>query len=137
MTRCSAGRGRTRLGRVLVPRRLGARVGENRLRNNWVVLAVRVRLPMISRPVALPVMAKLVIKGTASASRLWLARRVAACLARELPGRKLHVTADSAYAGKELKQLPDGVTWTTRLRVNAALHDLPPARTGRKGRPRH
>src|SRR5271157_1304990 len=28
--------------------------------NNWVVLAVRVRLPMISRPVAVPVMAKLV-----------------------------------------------------------------------------
>src|SRR5215831_13888946 len=37
--------------------------------NNWVVLAVRVRLPMISRPVAVPVMAKLVIKGTNSASR--------------------------------------------------------------------
>jgi hypothetical protein len=104
--------------------------------NNWVVLAIRVRLPMISRPVAIPVMAKLVIKGTASASRLWLARRMAARLARELPGRKLHVTADSAYAGGELKQLPDGVTWTTRLRANAALYDLPPARTGRKGRPR-
>jgi DDE superfamily endonuclease len=48
----------------------------------------------------------------------------------------VHVTADSAYAGDELKQLPDGVTWTTRLRSNAALHDLPPERTGRKGRPR-
>jgi len=57
-------------------------------------------------------------------------------LARELPGRQLHVTADSAYAGEELRQLPPGVTWTTRLRANAALHDLPPARTGKKGRPR-
>ena len=104
--------------------------------NNWVVLAVRVRLPMISRPVAVPVMAKLVIKGTASASRLWLARRMVTCLARELPGRQIHVTADSAYAGEELRKLPDGVTWTTRLRSNAALHDLPPGRTGRKGRPR-
>jgi hypothetical protein len=104
--------------------------------NNWVVLAVRVRLPMVSRPVAVPVMAKLVIKGTASASRLWLARRMVTRLARELPGRQIHVTADSAYAGEELKQLPDGVTWTTRLRSNAALHDLPPERTGRKGRPR-
>jgi hypothetical protein len=28
------------------------------------------------------------------------------------------------------------VTWTTRLRVNAALHDLPPERTGNRGRPR-
>jgi DDE superfamily endonuclease len=104
--------------------------------NNWVVLAVRVRLPMISRPVAIPVMAKLVIKDTASASRLWLARRMVTRLAAELPGRRVHVTADSAYAGQELKQLPDGVTWTTRLRANAALHGLAPQRTGKKGRPR-
>jgi hypothetical protein len=104
--------------------------------NNWVVLAVRVRLPMLSRPVAVPVMAKLVIKGTASASRLWLARRMVTRLTRELPGRQVHVTADSAYAGEELKQLPGGVTWTTRLRSNAALCGLPPERTGRKGRPR-
>jgi hypothetical protein len=104
--------------------------------NNWVVLAVRVRLPMISRPVAVPVMAKLVIKGTASASRLWLARRMVTLLAAGLPGREVHVTADSAYAGEELKELPDGVTWTTRLRSNAALYDLPPERTGKRGRPR-
>ena len=104
--------------------------------NNWVVLAVHVRLPMVSRPVAVLVMAKLVIKGTMSASRLWLARRMVTRLAAELPGRRLSVTADSAYAGEELKQLPDGVTWTTRLRVNAALHDLPPERTGKRGRPR-
>ena len=104
--------------------------------NNWVVLAVRVRLPMVSRPVAVPVMAKLVIKGTTSASRLWLARRMVTWLAAELPGREVHVTADSAYAGEELKELPDGVTWTTRLRCNAALCGLPPERTGKKGRPR-
>jgi len=104
--------------------------------NNWVVLAVCVRLPFMSRPVAVPVMAKLVIKGTTSASRLWLARRMVSRLAEELPGRRVNVTADSAYAGEELKQLSDGVTWTTRLRSNAALHGLPPARTGKRGRPR-
>ena len=104
--------------------------------NNWVVLAVRVWLPMISRPVAIPVMAKPVIKDTTSSSRLWLARRMVTRLAAELPGREISVTADSAYAGEELRQLPDGVTWTTRLRANAALYDLPPARTGKKGRPR-
>jgi len=54
--------------------------------NNWVILAVRVRLPMISRAVAVPVMAKLVIKGTSSASRLWLARRMVSRLAAEFPG---------------------------------------------------
>jgi hypothetical protein len=91
---------------------------------------------MVSRPVAVPVMAKLVLKGTASASRLWLARRMVTRLAAEFPGRRFSVTADSAYAGEELKKLPAAVTWTTRLRSNAALHGLPPQRTGRKGRPR-
>jgi hypothetical protein len=28
------------------------------------------------------------------------------------------------------------VTWTTRLRKDAAVYGLPPARTGRRGRPR-
>ena len=104
--------------------------------NNWVVAAVIVRLPIISRPVAIPVLAKLVIKGTSSASRLWLARRMAAAIAGALPGRRIHVVADSAYAGGELKKLPPRVTWTTRLRKDAALYQLPPARTGRRGRPR-
>jgi hypothetical protein len=65
----------------------------------------RVRLPMVSRPVA--------------------ARRMATGLAAELPGRRVHVTADSADAFDELRRLPDGVTWTTRLHTNAALHGPP------------
>src|SRR6266581_6396443 len=104
--------------------------------NNWVVAAIVVRLPMISRPVAIPVLAKLVIKDTNSASRLWLARRMTEMLAGALPGRDIHVVADSAYAGGELKKLPPQVTWTTRLRKDAALHGLPPQRTGKRGRPR-
>jgi hypothetical protein len=104
--------------------------------NNWVVLGIIVRLPFTSRPVAVPVMAKLVIKGTNSKSRLWLARRMAERLAAALPGRRIRVVADSAYAGGELKHLPAGISWTTRLRKDAALHALPPARTGRPGRPR-
>jgi hypothetical protein len=104
--------------------------------SNWVVAAVVVRLPMISRPVAIPVLAKLVIKDTNSASRLWLARRMTESLAGALPGRRIRVVADSAYAGGELKKLPARVTWTTRLRKDAALYGLPPARTGKRGRPR-
>ena len=46
------------------------------------------------------------------------------------------MVADSAYAGGELKKLPPQVTWTTRLRKDAALHGLPPQRTGKRGRPR-
>jgi DDE superfamily endonuclease len=104
--------------------------------NNWVIAAIVVKLPVISRPVALPVLAKLVIKDTTSASRLWLAARMAQMLAGALPGRRTHVVADAAYAGKDLKGLPPGITWTTRLRKDAALYQLPPARTGRQGRPR-
>ena len=104
--------------------------------NNWVIAAVVVRLPMISRPVAIPVLAKLVIKDTCSASRLWRARRMADAIAGALPGHRIRVVADSAYAGGELKKLPAAVTWTTRLRKDAALHRLPPARTGSRGRPR-
>jgi hypothetical protein len=54
--------------------------------NNWVVLGIVVRLRFMSRPVAVPVMAKLVIKDTNSKSRLWLARRMAENLAAARPG---------------------------------------------------
>ena len=105
--------------------------------NNRAVMAIIVRLPFCDRPVALPALAKLVVKGTNSASRLWLAQRMADRLAAALPGRRLHVVADSAYARAELGKLGKDVTWTTRLRKDAALHGLPPARVpGRKGRPR-
>jgi hypothetical protein len=46
-------------------------------------------------------------------------------LAAGLRGRQVHVVPDSAYAGGELKGLPAGISWTTRLRKDAALHDLP------------
>jgi DDE superfamily endonuclease len=105
--------------------------------NNWVVMAVIVRLPWCARPVALPVLAKLVVKGTNSASRLWLARRMTQMLVDALPGRRVHVVADSAYAGEEVRKLGKDVTWTTRLRKDAALHGLPPQRApGTRGRPR-
>ncbi len=104
--------------------------------NNWVIAGIVVTLPMVSRPVCLPVLAKLVVKGTNSGSRLWLARRMTEDLAAALPGRIICVTGDAAYAGKELRKLPATVTWTTRLRKDAALHELPPPRTGRRGRPR-
>jgi hypothetical protein len=104
--------------------------------NNWVIAGIIVTLPALSRPVCLPVLARLVVKGTNSKSRLWLARRMAGDLAAALPGRAICVVGDAAYAGKELRALPATVTWTTRLRKDAALHELPPPRTGRRGRPR-
>lgn len=103
--------------------------------NNWVVVGIVVRLPMLTRPVCLPVTARLVRKNTVSGSRLWLARQMVTALARALPGRTIHVVADAAYAGKELRGLPSRVSWTTRLRKDAALYAPAPPRTGRRGRP--
>jgi hypothetical protein len=115
----------------------GAALGTKKIGygNNWVVAAIVVSLPFLSRPLALPVGFALVIKGE-TASRLALARRLVENLAAALPDRRLDVVADSAYTGKALRGLPGQISWTSRLRRNAALYDLAPPRTGRRGRPR-
>jgi len=100
-----------------------------------VIAAVVVRLPFLERPVALPVGFALVHKGTDAASRLALGRRLVEALVAPVAGRTVHVLADSAYAGRALRDLPASITWTTRLRVNAALSALAPPRTGKRGRP--
>lgn len=52
-----------------------------------------------------------------------------------LPPRELRLWADGASAAaKMLASLPAHVTFTSRLRRAAALYELPPARTGKKGR---
>lgn len=104
--------------------------------NTWVIVGLLVWLPFLSRPVCLPVPARLVIKNTTSASRLWLASQLVGLLARAFPDRQLHAVADSAFAGGELRQLPAQVSWTTRPRKDAALYELAPPRTGKRGRPR-
>ena len=38
-----------------------------------------------------------------------------ATIAARLPGRRIHVVADAAYHGKQVRSLPEQVTWTTRL----------------------
>lgn len=101
-----------------------------------MIVAIVVRLAFLDRPVALPVGFALVRKGTDDASRLALARRLVERVAATVPGRTVHVVADCAYAGKALRGLPATITWTTRLRSNAALYTLAPPRTGKRGRPR-
>ena len=64
------------------------------------------RLPFLDRPAPIPVLAKLVVKGTNSKSRLWLAARMAHMIADAFPGRQTGAVADSAYAGAELKKRP-------------------------------
>jgi len=116
----------------------GSAQGERKIGygNNWVIAAIVVRLACLERPIALPVGFALIRKDSEESSRLEAACRLVSALAEALPGRSIHVVADSAYAGKALRARLSQVTWTTRLRSNAALYELAPPRTGLRGRPR-
>jgi hypothetical protein len=110
----------------------------------FVVVGVVVTLPCTARPVCLPVLARLWRpKGV---SKTVLAGQMIDALAGRLAPRVVHVVADAHYAGadgaptrRQLhgRGLPDGVSLTSRLRVNAALHAIAerPARQ-RGGRPK-
>jgi hypothetical protein len=119
----------------------------------FVTAGIVVRLPFLTRPACLPVLARLVLPGGKAA---WPAPRrrrknftppagtktatavtLVTQLAAAFPGRPVHVVADGAYHGPALKLLPPAVTWTTRLPANAVLYDLaPPRRPGTRGRTR-
>jgi hypothetical protein len=103
--------------------------------NRWVVVGIVVWLPVVTRPVCLPVLARL-WAGKGTASHVELARELLGLLSRAFPDRPIHAVGDAAYHGPALRDLPQRVTVTTRLPANAALFDLAPPRTGKRGRPR-
>jgi hypothetical protein len=103
--------------------------------NNWVVAAIIVTLPFVSRPVALPVLATLAVKG-GDRSKPDLARDLVDALAERFPDRAIHVVADAAYGCGSFAGLGDDMTMTTRARSTAVFADLAPPRTGKRGRPR-
>jgi len=115
----------------------GSAPSRNRLAfgHRWVVVGVVVRLPFMTRPVCLPVAARR-WQGKGTASTVELACQMVATIAARLPGRRIHVVADAAYHGKQVRSLPEQVTWTTRLPRNATLYGRAPQRTGKPGRPR-
>jgi hypothetical protein len=117
----------------------------------FVTAGIIVTLPFCTRPVCLPVLARLVLPGTkvawwargsktvtpAAGTKTATAVALVTLLAGAFPGRLVHVVADAAYHGPALKNLPGHVTWTTRLPANAVLYDLaPPRLPGTKGRTR-
>jgi hypothetical protein len=115
----------------------------------FVTCGIVVRLPFCSRPVCLPVLARLVLPGKkprvknrkkaapASGTKVSAAAELVTLLAAAFPGRPIHVVADAAYHGPAIKHLPPSVTWTCRLRANAVLYSLaPPRPPGTRGRPR-
>ena len=113
--------------------------------NCFVTAGIVVALPFCSRPVCLPVLARLHVPGrgkarkprrqAAPASTVSAAVALVAKLAAAFPGRAVHVVADAHYHGPALKDLPPAVTWTTRLPKNAVLYGLAPPRVRKPGRP--
>jgi hypothetical protein len=102
--------------------------------NCWVVAGIVVHLPFLSRPVCLPVLARL--WRPRQTGKIAHARELAELLAARYPDRTVHVVGDAAYVGERLRDLDGRITWTSRLKVTSVLHELPPPRTGRSGRPR-
>jgi hypothetical protein len=111
----------------------------------WVVVGVVVVLPMVRRPVCLPVAAALY--PPRGASKQVLACRLVNRIAGACPGRRIHVVGDAWYAGMDGapgaavgagrgRGLPDNVTVTARLRANAVLNAIATPVAGAGGRPR-
>jgi hypothetical protein len=114
----------------------------------WICLMLLTPIPWIGRVWALPFLAVLAPSERYHAERQerhkkitdW-ARQMILQVRRWLPGRRLVVVADSAYAVLELlaacARLANPVVMITRLRLDAALYDpAPPREPGVKGRPR-
>ncbi len=107
--------------------------------NCWVVMVLVVELPCLGgRQVGLPVLFRLFRpKDDAHHRRSQpeLARGLADIVIGMFPGRVVELVMDGAYASKAWQGLPQRVSVTTRMRANAAVYKLTPARTGTRGRP--
>ena len=103
--------------------------------NNWIVVAIIVTLPFCTRPVALPVLATLAVKG-GERSKPDLARDLVDALAERFPDRAIHVVGDAAYGCGAFAGLGPDMTMTTRARSTAVFYEPAPPRTGKRGRPR-
>jgi hypothetical protein len=113
--------------------------------NCFVTAGIVVALPFCSRPVCLPVLARLHVPGrgravrprrqAAPASTVSAAVALVTVLAAAFPGRRVDVVADAHYHGPALRDLPPGVTWTTRLPKNAVLYGPAPPPVRKPGRP--
>jgi DDE superfamily endonuclease len=114
----------------------GAAVGSGKLGfgNTWVVAAIVVTLPFLSRPVALPVLASLAVKG--GRTKPDLARDLVDLIAERFGDREIHIVADAAYGCGAFIGLGDGISMTTRAKTNAVFSQMAPPRTGKRGRPK-
>jgi hypothetical protein len=117
----------------------------------WVVAGIVADLPLLDRPVCLPVAFALWVHTPGSQaleqSKQALAGRLVTMITGACPGRRIDVVADCWYAGADgatgaavgpskHRGLPSGVTLTSRLRSNTALYRIATPVPGRGGRPK-
>jgi hypothetical protein len=92
--------------------------------NCWVVAGLVVQLSFLSRPVCLPVLARL--WRPRNTGKIAHARQLAELIAARYPNRRVHMVGDAAYVGERLRDVDGRITWTSRLKVTSVLHELPP-----------
>ena len=120
--------------------------------HNWVCLALLMQHPWWG-VLALPVLSKLYVRQkdiqklctrhdwefrTKHELALGLARQVMRCLRALGSQAGFTIVVDGAYVARALLRplISDGARIVSRLRRDAKLFDLPPERTGQRGRPR-
>jgi hypothetical protein len=96
--------------------------------NCWVVAGIVLELPFLSRPVCLPVLARL--WRPRRTGKIAFAREMVEAVAARYPDRTVHGLGDAAYVGEHLRGLNGQITWTSRLKVTSVLHELPRQRRG-------
>lgn len=114
--------------------------------HDWVILGVVVRLPFCRhRHFCLPILFRLYLNKAAAKrhrrvyrTRPELAVEMLQVLCSARKNRQFHAIADSAYGGQSvLNHLPANCDLTSRLLLDARVHDAPPPRqAGQSGRPR-
>jgi hypothetical protein len=92
--------------------------------NCWVVADILVQLSFLSRPVSLPVQARL--WRPRHTGKIAHARQLAELIAARFPDRTVHVVGDAAYVGERLRTLDGRISWTSRLKITSVPHELPP-----------
>jgi hypothetical protein len=102
--------------------------------NCWVVAGILVQLPFLTRPVCLPVLARL--GHPRRTGKIAFARQMVEAIAGRHPDRVVHAVGNAAYVGEHLRGLDPRITWMSRLKVTSVLHHPPPPPTGRSGRAR-
>jgi hypothetical protein len=104
---------------------------------NFIILALCITAPWGGEPLALPLLVRVHRKDEKDdLSLVKLASTMILQLYRWLPDRAIRVVVDGAYASLAGYDWSPQVHIVSRIRSDAALFDLPPARTGRRGRPR-